>query len=51
MLDYAFLFAALAAVILVGAWREYANDNRRDASLMAAFGTAGMVAGTALWFN
>ena len=45
MLDYAFLFAALAAVILVGAWREYANDNRRDARLLVAFGAGGMLAG------
>lgn len=49
MSDYAFLIAALAAVALLGAWREYASNNRRDARLMAAFGVAGMIACTAVW--
>lgn len=51
MSDFAFLIAALAAVILLGAWREYVSDNRRDARLMAAFGAAGMMASTAVWLG
>ena len=50
MPDYA-LIAMLAAVLWLGAWREYASDNRRDAKLMAAFGAAGMMASTAVWFG
>lgn len=37
-------FAALGALILGCAWREYLADNRRDATLMAACG-----AGAAVW--
>ena len=51
MFDPAYLLAALAAVILLGAWREYVSNNRRDARLMAAFGAAGMMASTAVWFG
>ena len=43
--------AVLAAVILLGALREYVSDNRRDARLMAAFGVAGMMASTAVWLG
>ena len=43
MHDYAFLIALLAAVLLLGAWREYASDKRRDARLLGALGTGGMV--------
>ena len=49
MPDYALLIALLAAVMFAGAWREYASDNRRDAGLLAAFGTGGMLAGAAVW--
>ena len=51
MSDYALLIAALAAVMLLGAWREYVSNNRRDARLMAAFGTAGMMASPAVWLG
>ncbi len=51
MSDYALLIAALAAVILLGAWREYVSDNRRDARLMTAFGAVGMMASTAVWLG
>ena len=51
MAEHGFLMAALAAVILLGAWREYVTNNRRDARLMAAFGAAGMMASTAVWFG
>lgn len=36
MSDDAFLIAALAAVMLLGAWREYVSYNRRDARLTGA---------------
>ena len=51
MSDFAFPTAALAAVMLLGAWREYANNNPLDARLMAAFGGAGMLASTAFWLG
>ena len=41
MSDYAPLIALLSAVVLLGAWREYASDNRRHARLLAAFGAGG----------
>ena len=49
MTDYVFLIALLTAVILLGAWREYADDNRRDAKLLAAFGAGGTLASAAVW--
>lgn len=49
MSDYVFLIALLTTVILLGAWREYANDNRRDAKLLAAFGAGGTLASAAVW--
>lgn len=49
MSDYAFMIALLAAVTLLGAWREYAGDNRRDAKLLAAVGAGSMLAGAAVW--
>ena len=51
MSDYALLIALLAAVILAGAWHEFAGDNRRDAGLLAAFGAGGMLAGAAAWLG
>ena len=51
MYDYAFLIAMLAAVLLLGAWREHRSDNRRDARLLAAFGAGGMLAGAAAWLG
>ena len=49
MSDYALPLAALGLLILLGAWREHARDNRRDAKLIAAFGAGGMLAGAAAW--
>ena len=49
MSENAFLVALLGGVMLLGAWREYASDNRRDASLLAAFGAGGILAGAAIW--
>lgn len=49
MSDYTFLIALLAAVMLLGAWREYASENRRDAKLLAAFGAGSVLAGAAIW--
>ena len=51
MYDYAFLIAMLAAVLLLGAWREHRNGNWRDARLLAAFGAGGMLAGAAAWLG
>ena len=49
MSDYAFAIAALGVLLLVGAWREYAGDNQRDAKLLAACGAGGILAGAAAW--
>lgn len=49
MSDYTFIIASLGVVMLLGAWREYANDNQRDAKLLAACGAGGMLAGAAVW--
>ena len=49
MSDYALLIASLGILLLLGAWREYASDNRRDARLLAACGAGGMLAGAAAW--
>ena len=51
MSDYSFLIALMAAVLLLGAWREYASDNRRDAGLLGAFGTGGILAGVVVWLG
>ena len=45
----ALAFAALGIIGLLGAWREYASDNRRDAKLMSACGAGGLLAGAAVW--
>ena len=47
MSDYVFLIAMLTTVILLGAWREYANDNRRDATILAVCGAGGMLTAAA----
>ena len=49
MSDYAPAIVSLGVLILLGAWREYARDNRRDAKLLAACGAGGMLAGAAVW--
>lgn len=49
MPDHALLIALLGAVLLLGAWREYVSDNRRDARLLAAFGAGGTLAGAVVW--
>ena len=51
MSDYSFLIALMAAVLLLGAWREYASDNRRDAGLLGALGTGGILAGVVVWLG
>ena len=41
------LLLPLGAIVLTlawGAWREYANGNRRDAALLAGCGASGAVA-------
>ena len=49
MSSYALAFAALGIIVLLGAWREYTGDNRRDAKLLAACGAGGILAGAAVW--
>ena len=51
MSDHGVLMATLAAAVLLVAWQEYASDNKRDAKLMAALGSAGMIASTAVWLG
>ena len=41
--------ALLGGLLIMCAWREYGNENRRDAKLLAACGTGGILAGAALW--
>ena len=36
--------AAVVLTVLLGAWREYANGNRRDAALLAGVGASGALA-------
>ena len=38
MSNYALIVAAVGAVALYAAWREYAGNNRRDGLLIAALG-------------
>lgn len=47
MHEYALLIALLATVVLLAAWSEYRSDNLRDAGLLAALGTGGMLVGAA----
>ena len=35
---------AVVLTLLLGAWREAANGNRRDAALLAGFGASGALA-------
>jgi hypothetical protein len=49
MVDIALLAALLAAVMFVCAWREIRHDKRRDAALLAGFGSATSLAGAAIW--
>ena len=48
MPDYALMLLIRAAPLLFCAWREFVNDNRRDARLLGAFGAGGMLAGGAI---
>jgi len=45
MSGYALPMASLGVLMLLGAWREYASDNRRDVRLLTAGGAGGMLAG------
>jgi hypothetical protein len=48
MSEYVLAFAALGVIVLLGAWREYTSDNRRDAKLLAACGAGAILAGAAV---
>ncbi len=41
--------ALIGAGLMVGAWREFRADNRRDSALLAAFGVATTLAGATAW--
>ena len=43
MSNYAIIVAAVGAVALFAAWREYAVNNRRDGLLIGAFGAVIML--------
>ena len=47
MSNYALAIGLIAAIVLYCAWREYANDNRRDAKLLAAIGAGGVLTSAA----
>ena len=47
MSNYAIIVAAVGAVALFAAWREYAGNNRRDGLLIGAFGAVIML--VAVW--
>lgn len=47
--DIAFMLVLVATPMLFAAWREYVNDNRRDARLLAVLGTGGISAGGMVW--
>ena len=49
MPDIAFMLVLVAAPMLFCAWREYVNDNRRDARRLAALGAGGLWAGGVVW--
>ena len=49
MPDFAFMLVLVATPMLFAAWREYVNDNRRDARLLAALGAGGLWAGGVVW--
>lgn len=41
----------LAVVILYSAWQAYANQNRRDASLLAVIGSVSLLGSAATWLQ
>ena len=48
MLEAALSVVVIAAAILYGAWREFADRNRRDAALLGAIGGATALLGAAV---
>ena len=42
---------AIAAAILYAAWHEYAEENRRDAQLLAVVGAASLMGSVAAWLQ
>ncbi len=49
MVNVAALIAIIGATLLLGAWREYNSDNRRDAALLGGAGTLATLASAATW--
>ncbi|MEO8384262.1 MAG: hypothetical protein ABI583_03390 [Betaproteobacteria bacterium] len=50
MSEYAVFAGFIGITLYFCAWREIANDNRRDAKLLAACGTGGMLTAAAFVF-
>ena len=51
MVEYAVLCGVIGVALLLGAWREFAHDNRRDAGLLAGFAAGTTLAGAAPWVS
>lgn len=41
----------IAGCLLYSAWRDYRTDNKRDARMLAAFGTVSLMGGTVAYFH
>jgi len=50
MSDYAHAATAPGPIVSFGERREYIGDNRRDATLLAAFGAAGTGVVVTVWW-
>ena len=51
MPEYAALLGTIGVVLLIGAWRELAIGNRRDAGLLSVLAASTTLAGSALWLG
>jgi uncharacterized membrane protein YfcA len=48
MLEFGLALLILSASIAYAAWREFRNDNRRDAALLGSFAGSGSLLGAVL---
>jgi hypothetical protein len=51
MLEFGLALLILSSSIGYAAWREFRNDNRRDAALLSTFAGSGGMIGAALWLS
>ena len=51
MADHFALIALIGATLVLGAWREYRADNRRDAALLAGIGALTALGAGGLWLG